>query len=392
MQHTAELQRTTVQCSAVQSTTLQPASTMMQTISNRAKLGALVPKGGLFVELGVAAGKFAAELLTCWNDLEYHGIDRWSDHHDAEEEKRARAKLQAWRDRARLQKCTFENAARHMPDDSCDVVYIDGYAHTGQDEGKTLEQWWSKVKRGGAMAGHDYDLQKWPKTYKAVNYFAGARGLKVQVLDEPGGYATWFIQRPQQDLRLINGSCLMVGNGPSLNGSGLGAKIDTFDEVVRFNDYVTQGFEADCGKKTTLWSCYGENAQRVKAEQPERIVYLHGSTGAPGWYDPREVWRVPVAFYDEIKARVYAASKLPMEQRTKLIPSTGLVLLNWLLERHGVRVVNLAGFDHFSLNQGGRHHYFRPASYLPPAEHDGVAEAVLVKALQEAGSVEYLSN
>lgn len=358
--------------------------------SNRSILGGHVPEGGLFVELGVAAGRFAHELLSQHVHLRYLGIDRWSDHHDAKEEMTARKKLAPWKERARLQRCSFEDAARHMQDDSCDVVYVDGYAHTGQDDGRTLEQWWSKVRRGGYMAGHDYDLEKWPKTFKAVNYFAGSRGLKVHVLDEPGGYATWYIERPAMDRRLINGRCLLVGNGPSLNGSGLGKQIDAFDEVVRFNDYVIEGFEADAGAKTTLWSCYGENSQRRRQMPPSRIVYLHGARGAPAWFEPSEIWRVPVAFYDEIKGRVYAASKLPMERRTKLLPSTGLVLIHWLLERHGVPVVHLTGFDHFSLNRGGRHHYFREQSFTAPPEHDGEAEQSIVAALHEAGCVEYL--
>ena len=49
------------------------------------------------------------------------------------------------------------------------------------------------------------------------------------------------------------GRVLLVGNGPSIRGSGLGRAIDSFDTVVRFNSFVTKGIEEDTGSKTTIW-------------------------------------------------------------------------------------------------------------------------------------------
>mmetsp|Transcript_26606 Transcript_26606/g.32281 ORF Transcript_26606/g.32281 Transcript_26606/m.32281 type:complete len:353 (+) Transcript_26606:210-1268(+) len=48
-------------------------------------------------------------------------------------------------------------------------------------------------------------------------------------------------------------SIVVVGNGMSLIGSGLGPAIDKFDEVARFNFYQTQGYEGDVGTKTSIW-------------------------------------------------------------------------------------------------------------------------------------------
>eukprot|EP00241_Pyramimonas_parkeae_P004959 CAMPEP_0114245626 /NCGR_PEP_ID=MMETSP0058-20121206/12005_1 /TAXON_ID=36894 /ORGANISM="Pyramimonas parkeae, CCMP726" /LENGTH=360 /DNA_ID=CAMNT_0001358709 /DNA_START=365 /DNA_END=1447 /DNA_ORIENTATION=- len=48
-------------------------------------------------------------------------------------------------------------------------------------------------------------------------------------------------------------SIVVVGNGKSVLGSGLGAKVDEFDEVARFNYYKTKGYESDVGTKTTVW-------------------------------------------------------------------------------------------------------------------------------------------
>jgi hypothetical protein len=40
---------------------------------------------------------------------------------------------------------------------------------------------------------------------------------------------------------------VVVGSGRSLLGSGLGETIDSFKQVVRFNLFVTKGFEPDVG-------------------------------------------------------------------------------------------------------------------------------------------------
>lgn len=45
----------------------------------------------------------------------------------------------------------------------------------------------------------------------------------------------------------------VVGNGPSEIGTGHGTRIDSYDKVVRFNNYKTAGFESDYGTKTSVW-------------------------------------------------------------------------------------------------------------------------------------------
>lgn len=149
---------------------------------------------GLFVELGVAAGAFAERVLDRNRGMRYVGIDKWDDHHNAEEMKRADATVFRFGGRAELRKTTFEEAVRRFKDESCDVIYVDGYAHTGQDEGKTLRDWWPKVKAGGVFSGHDYD-EKWPKTVAAVDAFAESVGAAVEVIkDEP--FSSWAIRKP----------------------------------------------------------------------------------------------------------------------------------------------------------------------------------------------------
>lgn len=45
----------------------------------------------------------------------------------------------------------------------------------------------------------------------------------------------------------------IVGNGPSEIGKGNGEKIDSYDIVIRFNNYKVDGYEKDYGTKTDIW-------------------------------------------------------------------------------------------------------------------------------------------
>ncbi len=77
--------------------------------------------------------------------------------------------------------------------------------------------------------------------------------------------------------RLLKGkSVAIVGNGPSEIGTGRGAEIDSHDIVIRFNNYVTEGFEADYGRKTDIWvrgSGGDDIVDRVNADQYQLIMW-----------------------------------------------------------------------------------------------------------------------
>jgi len=150
--------------------------------------------GGVFVELGVASGAFAERVLERNRDMRYVGIDAWSDHHNEDEMKRATVLLSRFGKRVEIKRSRFADAVSEFTNESCEVIYVDGYAHTGQDDGRTLREWWPKVKPGGVFAGHDYD-EKWPLTVAAVDAFAKSVGLPVEVIkDEP--FSSWLIRKP----------------------------------------------------------------------------------------------------------------------------------------------------------------------------------------------------
>lgn len=147
------------------------------------------------IELGVAKGEFGEALMLTNPDARYLGIDRYTDHH-GEGECRS-TMLRLGKLGGSLWRITFAEAARHIRPGSVDLVYVDGYAHTGQDGGLTLTEWWPKVKPGGIFAGHDYH-PRWQPTIDAVNAFARAYGLEqdLRLIHEEKGYDSWWIRKP----------------------------------------------------------------------------------------------------------------------------------------------------------------------------------------------------
>ena len=53
--------------------------------------------------------------------------------------------------------------------------------------------------------------------------------------------------------KLNDGPTIVIGNGPSLSGKGLGPTIDSFANIIRINKFETNGYEGDVGSRTTGW-------------------------------------------------------------------------------------------------------------------------------------------
>lgn len=67
-----------------------------------------------------------------------------------------------------------------------------------------------------------------------------------------------------------NSTCAIVGNSGTLNVKPYGKAIDAHDIVIRMNQAPTEGYEGDCGSKTTvrllnsMWSANYGNAVKIK--------------------------------------------------------------------------------------------------------------------------------
>jgi predicted O-methyltransferase YrrM len=167
---------------------------MNHTPKTRAALALFVPDGGIMIELGVAAGLFADQLIKANPKAEYIGIDRWSDHHDGKEMRAAQILLGTDEpSQCTLIRATFAESLSRFDDASADLIYIDGYAHTGQDNGQTLDDWWPKLKHGGIFAGHDY-CKEYHQTVRVVDAFVAKHGATLNIINDSDCPSWWIIK------------------------------------------------------------------------------------------------------------------------------------------------------------------------------------------------------
>ena len=251
-------------------------------------------------------------------------------------------------------------------------------------QGQTLhptvqpESWWvERIKEAGAV-----------RVEKFGHYIVGAW---------PSPDTSWTIPEkfgfiPHTPLVIEPGKrVILVGNGPSVLGDpSNGQKIDSFDEVIRFNAYATRGFAQFAGTKTTRWVTFGRGTRPDSTEKPPAAIFLHGDSGNPA-IRVDVVHRIPATFFNDARARIMKRSKLEGDNLARILPSSGLVTTLWLLESVGVGQVTLIGFDHFKKDKSSQHHYWLPQAFGRPKEHDGDAEAEWMAELETAGKVVRLS-
>ena len=156
--------------------------------------------GGIGVELGVAEGRFSEKLLQ-YSNLDFlYSIDMWAGDrgHDIEQYKLAIKRLEPYKTRNSILKMKFDEALSLFEDSSLDFIYVDGYAHNGEEHGQTFRDWLPKLKKGGIMAGDDYHSD-WPAVVEEVQYFVELNNLDLNVIDcEPlddwaSKYPTWYV-------------------------------------------------------------------------------------------------------------------------------------------------------------------------------------------------------
>lgn len=149
------------------------------------------------IELGVAKGIYAQRMLESNKFSRFYGVDLYGDFHDTTEYKQALNHIGLHDKRYCLLRMTFDDALDLFPDNFFDFIYIDGFAHTGEEGGKTIVEWFNKLKRGGVLAGDDYH-RNWPLVQWAVNDFAHQTNQQVTITAKVekstfSQYPSWFV-------------------------------------------------------------------------------------------------------------------------------------------------------------------------------------------------------
>lgn len=93
-------------------------------------------------------------------------------------------------------------AANRFQPNSMDFVYLDGN-HEREYIEQDLKMWWSKIKSGGILAGHDWDCQRnpgfpWRETVRpAVCEFAERHRVPVYIVPDPDfNPESYYIVKP----------------------------------------------------------------------------------------------------------------------------------------------------------------------------------------------------
>jgi len=157
------------------------------------------------VEVGVKRAQNARRILKNWNGKQLYLVDTWP-RHDIKDD--AIRNLQPYIGRYKLIHNSSLKALAEFEDNNLDFCYIDA-SHAYTNVIKDINNWWLKVKPGGILAGHDYELTErlvaerlaagrkpWPHigVRKAVDEFVKENDLKLHI-DAASDVLSWYINK-----------------------------------------------------------------------------------------------------------------------------------------------------------------------------------------------------
>lgn len=157
----------------------------------------LKTQNNIGIELGVAEGNFSEKMLLSNKFKLFYGIDSYSEfQHNDDEFIKTKNRLAKYKNYTLIRK-NFSEALKEFNNNYFDFIYIDGFAHSGNDGGKTLFDWSHKLKIGGILSGDDYH-DDWPLVKETVNEFINQTGNKLTITsitkDNPySKYPSWYI-------------------------------------------------------------------------------------------------------------------------------------------------------------------------------------------------------
>jgi len=196
--------------------------------------------------------------------------------------------------------------------------------------------------------------------------------------------------------QLLQGSSiLIIGNGPSAGNHQLGPKIDSFDQVIRINNYVTQGLESRVGSRTDIWVNGANQGLKKRSNIPDNILVM---------IPPVVLKHKGDAIHMRIEKRLGTKhyTLLPLSIMSEMETSCGLdrpttgfftIYFFYLLGLD----VTLHGFDFFV---GSTAHYFdgplkrwlKEKRLIKKAgKHDVSGEKQFIEKLVQAGNINVLS-
>lgn len=185
----------------------------------------------------------------------------------------------------------------------------------------------------------------------------------------------------------FNKSVALVGNGPSEVGTNNGKFIDDYDVVIRFNNFITDGFEEDYGKKVDVW---------VRGSAGDDIIKSHDISDLSGIIWEADYLHFPFHYNDldtiysqlnsspdKISNFDFLSHNLLSSKYNINYPTTGLLTIFYLFTLANPKKIGLYGFSYKEENPTYvNEHYFSDRSYSSSQEriwkHDMALESEII--------------
>lgn len=142
----------------------------------------------------------------------------------------------------------------------------------------------------------------------------------------------------------VESEIILVGGGSSILDKPNGSIIDSFEKVVRYSYFKTQGFEEYSGQKTNYW--WTVNTYKNEDISKYDTIFTHS-------YEHKDTCKVYNSFKD--KSKLVSITPEFSNSLTKLVPfpSSGLISIFWFLQSYDR--VTITGFDWWKTST---QHYF----------------------------------
>lgn len=162
---------------------------------------------GVGCELGVGSGWYSHKILSRTGLSLVYSVDPWDKPEGSPISFRADPSLyieclktlMPFGSRSYALRTLSAEAAALFPDGHFDFVYIDAN-HWGPEVRNDIEQWWTKVRTGGVLAGHDYCDTFHLDVKRAVDEFVSRNSLSLGLTDcdqvhDGHVIRSWFVMK-----------------------------------------------------------------------------------------------------------------------------------------------------------------------------------------------------
>ncbi len=178
-----------------------------------------------------------------------------------------------------------------------------------------------------------------------------------------------------------NGGICVVGNAAKLKDAGMGARIDGFDKVVRFNRcFLDSGPNEDTGARLDIWVCapdYHRDRQHTAA-----YTVVSGA-GRLALSDELEKYKSCVVNGAKVVGVPLSVWKGLVKQ-LQAPPSAGLLILGWFEAILGnLNNVAVVGFDRTV--QLDSNYYYASSRHKASTRHNWAAEKRLLRIWEQKG-------